>query len=1194
MDVAQLPNQQLWRMELLGKLQATRGDQTISRFRTRKTGELLAYLALHSGRSFARDRLAERFWPDAEPESALQNLRQCLTSLRRQFVGSEGLLQSSRLDVSLNSAAITTDVQEFEAAVRATYRLSGDDGRQQAERERALLLYDGPFLPDCEEEWATAERTRLEEIFVRTALDLLPALTRTMPVEALRLARRFVNAAPECQELQVALLELLLATGQAEAARTEYRRLLRQFSRKGWAVPETLHALFPTGGRAARSPERNPVPSPTLPYVRPRLTGTMTVLLIRLLNNADALSEEIQDRVFEQGGTLLNPVLQSGFAATNQICALFSRARDALSLIRAVLTEENRDSFCAALHTAEVGSVEKDSEADGSEDAILLRTGRALLDATNAGQAFCSEVTATLLRPALPNEADLQRLGRFRLTSGVECLYSLFPATTPPQSPRAQSDVRPSLPLTLTTFFGRETERAAVMEALSPKRENRKRLVTLSGMGGCGKTRLSLEAAQRLLPDFGNAVWFVPLRRVTEPAGVGAAIADALGLPPPVSPSIPPLKSVAEELRAYPQSLLLLDNAEHLLTDDFALPKLVSELLAEVPTLRCLVTSRRSLGIAGERELPLSPLPLPSEREPDAPSIALFVDRARTVRPDFGITERNRESVSALCRRLEGLPLALEIAAARVVTRSPAVILAQLDRRLDLLQRTTEEWHRSLRAVVLWSYELLSPELRSFFARLSVFRNGWEAEAARIAAPDDWDGEETFAALAELRRNSLVTVEETPYSIPEADQSGLRYAMLETLREYAEECLTGDERQQMAQRHANFYRERTRQLRSRAHEIPFIAPDGLLDREHDNLRVALDWAQASPDRAGLGLEIATEIATYWLARGHLAEGRERLEALLGTVPSESAERRAPALVAAAYLSRDQGDSAFAGQCLNEAERLMESLPPDHPARRDHEGILRHNQGVHALDKGAWTEAEAYAARALSLWEAQAHPRGIGSAKVVLGWARLGLGNHADAITLGEDALTWFSRANENWWIGLAHFFLANVYLFAGDHALCRQHLRESLEKHRQVGSPRHIAVCLRDLAHVAVEEQDWSEATQYAGESLTLARQAGDRWNTARNVYLLAESALGTGNDRVARERYEEALTLFRELGRPYGIGWGLYGLGKLAIRAGDTTRARSLLEESLTLVAESHSEEDLAKIAALLAELPGGLPITE
>jgi predicted ATPase/DNA-binding SARP family transcriptional activator len=437
------------------------------------------------------------------------------------------------------------------------------------------------------------------------------------------------------------------------------------------------------------------------------------------------------------------------------------------------------------------------------------------------------------------------------------------------------------LPLQLTRFFGREQELARLRAMLVGEE---RRLVTLTGPGGSGKTRLGLEAATLLHGTWHRATWFVPLADIVDPRLIADAVLTALRLPR--SPGAEPLEQVIAALSRQP-ALLLLDNFEHLVPEGTSL---VRTLLERVPTLACLVTSRQRLGLAGEREFLVLPLSTPDTRATpeqliQCESVQLFVDRAQATRLDFQVTRANAPAVAALCQRLEGIPLAIELAAARAGVLTPAQMLARLKDRYAFLvsrERDPSGRHRSLRAALDWSYRLLSPELQRFFTQLWVFRGGWTLAAAEAICQTPC----ALESLEPLRECSLVLAEE------KGEET--RFRLLETLREYGRECLATTEQETVRCRHAQFFLALAETAEPELCGAESATWLERLAMEQDNMRAALEWLMESDD-AEAAWRLGRVLTHFWSSRGHWAEGRERVGRLLampGAVARTSARARA--------------------------------------------------------------------------------------------------------------------------------------------------------------------------------------------------------------------------------------------------------------------------------------------------------------
>jgi DNA-binding SARP family transcriptional activator/class 3 adenylate cyclase len=754
-----------WRIFVLGGLRAECEQHTISRFRTQKTGWLLAYLACSLKRIHSRDELAARFWPDADPEVGRTNLRTALSSLRRQLeppgTPAGAVLVADRVSVCLNPEAVTIDAALFEEALQSAEVLPTDFRRIDA-LTRAVEQYGGELLPGCYEEWVLTERERLAQAHLGALRQLTRLLENTGDLpRALDVARRAVAADPFDEESHQDLMRLLAANGLPAAAVRQFQGLERLLREELAERPSTAtRALVERIQREPASlrlfPSRLPAPGSRLPARTARAgsweghrraqrggpagssialpAGTVTFLLTdierstaqwertgeafaQVLDRHDALLRA----AFQRHGGHEIKALGDGFLVT------FSRVEEALACAiagqRALAAEGWPEPagpvrVRMALHTGDV-----EPEQSDYHSLVLHRAAR-MLAAAHGGQIRCSEATAALLRRDLGPGVRLVDLGLHRLRD-VPLPERLYMAQYPDMAPRRFPSLRtepvhtPRLPLQFTRFFGREAEIAALGELL---RAPETRLVTLTGLGGSGKTRLAIEVAGRLGETFGGAIYFASLADLSEACQIPEALLEALGLERLCG--VEPLAQIARFLEGE-RALLVLDNLEHLVEGG---GPFVYELLVHAPRLSCLVTSRQKLEIAPEREFVVLPLPVPKsapgvaltpERLMEVASVQLFADRARAARPDFAVTPGNVAAVAALCVRLEGIPLALELAAARASLLTPAQTLAQLGASLDVLvsrRRDIAPRHRTLRAAILWSFEQLSPELQRFFA----------------------------------------------------------------------------------------------------------------------------------------------------------------------------------------------------------------------------------------------------------------------------------------------------------------------------------------------------------------------------------------------------------------------------------------------------------------------------------------------
>ena len=609
---------------------------------------------------------------------------------------------------------------------------------------------------------------------------------------------------------------------------------------------------------------------------------------------------------------------------------------------------------------------------------------------------------------------------------------------------------RRHLPAPPTALVGRRRELDELDVLL---RGGTVRLLTMTGPGGSGKTRLALQAAHDLAEAFGDGVYFVDLAHLREGSLVPSQVAHALGLEEHADEPI--LETLRDHVRTR-RLLLLLDNFEVV---DEAAP-FVGELLTAAPGLAILVTSRSPLRLAAEHEYRVPPLP-----ETDAAQ--LFVMRARAVAPGFRRPSEESAEVAEICRRLDFLPLGIELAAARTRELAPAELLELLPDTLDLASggaRDLPERQRTLRATIDWSYELLAPGERRLFARLAVFAGGCTLASAEAVC------EASRSRLASLVAKSLLR-----------ERAGVggdsRYVMLETVREYALERLaeSGEERV-LGERHAQ--------------EVLALAErfeDGLLagvelrpwlDRlsaEHDNVRAALAWAQAAGD-AELELAIATALRPFWQIRGHVAEGRRRLEGALERGAAAPAERRAKSLWTTAVLAYRQLDLPAARRLWEESLALYEELG-------DRTGIGRTlgELGVLALEEGKDDEAAALYARAAGMFREDGDDRRLAVVVTNLGSLALKRADYAEAEAQLEASIELVRRVGDDEGMAESLRLLGSVALARGDDTRAAKHFAESLALSAEIGFPESVAYCLSGLGQVAVARGDAAGAATLLG-----------------------------------------------------------------------------------------------------------------
>jgi predicted ATPase/DNA-binding SARP family transcriptional activator/uncharacterized protein HemY len=715
-----------------------------------------------------------------------------------------------------------------------------------------------------------------------------------------------------------------------------------------------------------------------------------------------------------------------------------------------------------------------------------------------------------------------------------------------------------NLPTSLTRLIGREQELAAVRAQLGRADV---RLLTLSGPPGVGKTRLALQAGAVLSDLFADGVFFVPLAPISDPDLVVAAIAQTLDVKEMGG------QSLIERLQAIlrdKQLLLVLDNFEQVVD---AAPR-VAELLMACPALKVLVTSRVVLRLSGEHECPVAPLALPDlqhrpsvEALSQIAAVALFVERARAVKPDFVLTAENASAVAEICARVDGLPLAIELAAARVKLFSPQALLARLERRLNILTsgaRDLPPRQQTLRSTIDWSYHLLNAGEQTLFGRLGVFVGGCTLEAAEAVCYMNGDLPiDSVEGIATLVDQSLLRQEEDVDGEP-------RLVMLETIREYALERLEASgEAETIRRQHAAYHLKLAEQAEPQLHGPEPVAWLERLEAEHDNLRAALAWSQSVDGDAVLGLQLAGNLWRFWSIRGYLSEGRTWLERLLALAPSSAipASSWAHALHGAGVLARHQGDCSGTAALCGQSLALFRELG-------HRQGVARslNELGWAVQARGEYERAMAYYQEGLDLFRCLGDQRGIAEVLDHLGRVARGRGDYRQATACFRESLSLFRTLGDTRGTAIALKSLGSVLWIQGDNAAARSLHEESLALFRTLGDTWGVALALDHLGLVAREQGEYAVAHAHFEESLALRRDIGDREGIAFVLRDLGTLAHQQGHVHQARQWFEESLCLFRALENRENIALGLVNLGLLALGQGEHELAAKRFTEGVIL----------------------------
>jgi len=774
------------------------------------------------------------------------------------------------------------------------------------------------------------------------------------------------------------------------------------------------------------------------------------------------------------GGTVVRPRGEG-----DSIFAVFLRATDAVGaacaaqqlLLRETWPVDIAINVRMAMHTGESELREHDYYGNTVNRCARLRS------IAHGGQILISEATAQLVRDDLSGEISLRELGAHRLKDlqRPEQVFQLIHPDLPADFPALNSlDAHPhNLPVQLTSFIGREEEIIEVSGLLSTAR-----LVTLLGAGGSGKTRLAQEIGVSLIDDYPDGVWFIGLAALTDPKMLRPHVAATFNVGEDALYGFLEKKSI----------LIILDNCEHLLRDAASFV----QWLLSCPGVTVMATTREGLNLAGERSYQVPPLPIPvldaaQEILAGCPSVDLFVERAQDANPAFQLTARNAASVNQIVRRLDGIPLAIELAASRVKLLQPAQIASHLDESFKILTGgpvNALPHHQTLERAIDWSYDMLDSEQQTLFRQLSVFRGGFTFAAcgAVMGAEDEF---EALDAIGDLVDKSLVR------PMPTGDET--RYYMLEPLRQYAAARLTDGEEAEAGGRHASYFRDLAERVALELHGPRQLELLGQLETEHDNLRAALAWSLEAGDVA-LAQRTAAALYWFWIVHRHVDEGTDWFDRVLAA-DGDPSTARAYALLQAGFISTMARIDDLDG-CRDQIRQARAQFVE-----------LGDGQGVQTADN----------------YDA-----------VILWWLR-----EFDASCRELASIQEAYRSNGyEWGVAFCGWFLGSAAWLKGDRIQAEEHYTRSLDIYRRFGDFTFIAWTLLPLANIALESGELEQADALYEQSLSLMADIGDRHGEAAVLLGLGMAAHFRGETEKVQPLLTEAQTNFREGGGGQGLSW--------------------------------------------------------
>lgn len=832
-------------------------------------------------------------------------------------------------------------------------------------------------------------------------------------------------------------------------------------------------------------------------------------------------------------------------------CAAFENSVDAVNACYAAQIKLNAEKWRDAEIKVRMGIHSGKAEWNGKRYMgylTLARTQR-VMSAAHGGQVLISEDAYVQLTPNVNPAISYRDLGERRLKDLIQPvrIFQMLSKDLPSDFPLlATLDSRPNnLPVQLTSFIGREKEIDEIKELLKDTH-----LLTLTGPGGAGKTRLSLQVGADVIDEFSHGVWIIELAPLIDPQLLAQKITIELGIKEEAK------RTLEETLCSYlkdKEMLLILDNCEHLIESSAGLSE---KILKTCPKLKIIATSREALKCTGEQVYSVMSLKTPDFNDKLTPeqlaqyeSVRLFIERALTVNPKFRITNENAQALSGICSQLDGIPLAIELAAARVKVLSTERIFERLSNRFSLLTggvRTAMPRQQTLKALIDWSYDLLSEQEKMLWSRLSVFNDGWTLDAAEeICSDDRIDKDSVLDLLTLLAEKSILIFEE----------SGERYNILETLKRYGEERLEGtNDAGNIYSKYLRYYVELSEFAEPKLNGEEAQLWLDKLEKEHGNFQFAIEWALKN----GLqneGFRLAGALSLFWDIRGYYSAGRGILENMLNTAKDISKPVLGKVIVRAGLLAQSQGD-------YNEAMKFYEQSLALYMEQGDKDAIstVLRSMGNVVYEQGDYDRARKLIEAHLEFKREIGDKRSIADSLNDLGNMAYDQGDYEQARNFHEESLSLRREIGYKRGIAGSLNNLGNVAYNLGDYEMAQKLQEESLAIKRELGDKKGITTSLHNSGILAYANGDLKKAKSLFEETLTLVREIGDKTGIADSLHDLGFIEYEQGNFDQASKFYDESLAVHRETGNKLGLVYCITGLAAIACKVREFKRAASLL----------------------------------
>ena len=897
-------------------------------------------------------------------------------------------------------------------------------------------------------------------------------------------------------------------------------------------------------------------------------TGIVTFLFTDI-EGSTKLAQEFHDKlsgILERHHSILNNAVVSnnGFVFKmigDAFCCAFQNAEDAVRASVDAQKKLNTEIWNEAVIKVRMGIHSGNAEWSGTDymGYITLARTQRVMSAAYGGQIIISNDAYEIKKDYDSEEISFRDLGNRRLKDLIQPLrlYQIMSADIPADFPPLKTlDARPNnLRIQLTSFIGREKEMTEIKKLLSVTR-----LLTLLGPGGTGKTRLSLQVGADLIDEYANGVYIAELAPVSDPAMILQTIIDSLEV------KEEPGRSSEETLTEYlseKEMLIILDNCEHHIHE---CADIAEKLLRNCPEIKIITTSREALNCHGEQTFRLPSLSFPDKSSNNTPeqltqyeSVRLFIERALSVNHNFRVNNHNAPALAGICNRLDGIPLAIELAAARTNALSVEKIHERLDNRFNLLtggSRTALPRQQTLKAMIDWSYDLLSEKEKKIWSRLSVFKDGWTLESAEdICSDEELSEAEILDLLSQLVEKSIINYNEVKE----------RYSVLETIKQYGEEKLKeSNETEKFCTKHLFHFAELSSMAKFKLSGKTNLEWLDKMETEHNNFISAIDWSVHSGEKEK-GSLIAAELGLFWITRGHYLTGVKLLQSLLNDVSGISKENLSKLFNVAGNLNRAQGKYEKAKDYYERGLSLSREIQNETDIVISLIGI-----GNTEAETGNFEKAQGYFEESLKVSRECNFISGISFSLNNLGNVALVQGNLKMAEVYTKESLEMNRKSQNKHDIAFSLDTMGNIMTETGNLELAQEYLEESLKLTREIGDKSGIAYALMNLSGVSNRNGNQEQAMSYLEESLRLRIELDDKTGIAYSLYSIGSIFFDQKKYQQAREYHKESLEIRTELRDKYGIALSLYSFSKILNHEGKLTESVKILAAAETAVKSS------------------------